>query len=136
MKTVAVRLKDGDDLKQSLGEVASQNSINAGVILSGVGGLKQAQIRFPSTPDARKSKQWDEDLEIVSMTGTISAAGMHIHLSVSDAAGTTFGGHLMTGCTVRNTVELVIGILDSTTFTRGIDKDTGFEELIISENLK
>jgi predicted DNA-binding protein with PD1-like motif len=114
-------------------DVAEREELKAGVILSGVGGLKKAHLRFPSTPRQQHALEWEGDLEIVSMIGTISASGMHIHLSVSDTKGSTFGGHLRVGCTVRNTVELVIGLLDGVEFSRAVDAETGFEELVIKK---
>jgi predicted DNA-binding protein with PD1-like motif len=41
------------------------------------------------------------------------------------------GGHLKTGCIVRTTCELVIGILDDITFKRKTDPETGFDELTL-----
>jgi predicted DNA-binding protein with PD1-like motif len=133
MKTIAVRLADGTDLKQELMRIASEPEIPAGVILSGVGGLKKAHIRFPSTPQAAHSREAEGDLEIVSITGTVSAKGSHVHISFANNEGVTFGGHLLNGCTIRNTVELVIGVLDDVVFSREMDKVSGFEELVIRD---
>ncbi len=132
MRSIAVRLKDGVDLKQELIRLGGDYDIPAGVILSGVGGLKKAHVRFPSTPDAVRSREAEADLEIVSLTGTVSKAGIHVHMSFANEDGTTFGGHLMNGCIVRNTVELVVGLLDGLQFTRAVNPQSGYEELVIS----
>lgn len=69
--------------------------------------------------------------EIVSCTGTLSADGCHIHVSVSDLEGKCIGGHLKEGSAVFSTIELVIGILEDTTYRRLPDLETGYDELIV-----
>jgi predicted DNA-binding protein with PD1-like motif len=69
-------------------------------------------------------------LEIVSVTGTLGAGSHHIHLSVSNNDGTVFGGHLVDGCTVFTTVELVVMDLSGDwKFNRRGDARTGYPEL-------
>lgn len=46
MKTFALRLKPDRDLKQALKEFVYLNNIQSGYILTAVGSLKQAKIRF------------------------------------------------------------------------------------------
>ena len=58
-----------------------------------------------------------------------TAASTHSH--VSDVDGNVFGGHIKKGCTIRTTCELVIGVLDDTTFRREHDPSTGFDELTL-----
>lgn len=45
----------------------------------------------------------------------LDATGEHLHLAVSDENGIMCGGHMMPGCTVRTTLELVIGELEQVT---------------------
>ena len=70
--------------------------------------------------------------EIVSAEGTVSSDGVHIHISISDAEGRVFGGHLGEGCIINTTAE--IGILKSDkTLKRIFDPETGYKELIIDD---
>lgn len=46
--------------------------------------------------------------EIVSLTGTLSAGCHHLHVAMADSTGAVFGGHLLPGCVVRTTVEIVL----------------------------
>ena len=71
--------------------------------------------------------------EIVSLIGTLDAEGEHLHLAVSDENGHMSGGHMMPGCTVRTTLELVIGELENVQFTREHCPLSGYEELVITE---
>jgi predicted DNA-binding protein with PD1-like motif len=71
-------------------------------------------------------------LELVTLSGTVEAGGMHLHVSVSDARGEVRGGHLMPGCIVRTTAELVIGLLQGWEFSRPVDAATGYKELLVT----
>lgn len=46
MKVFSMRLKPNEDLRQSLKNFAVEHNIKAGFILSAIGSLKQAAIRF------------------------------------------------------------------------------------------
>ena len=43
----------------------------------------------------------EERFEIVSLTGTLSRHGCHLHLSIADFQGNVVGGHVLDGCEVR-----------------------------------
>ncbi|MCB9856119.1 MAG: DNA-binding protein [Phycisphaerales bacterium] len=124
----AFRLAPGDDLKSAIVANATQLDAGAACILSAVGSLSTARIRFAGRPE------YDEivgDLEIVSLVGTLGPDGPHLHLAVADADGRTIGGHMGDGCIVRTTAEVVIGVLPGMTFRRVLDPKTGYRELSI-----
>lgn len=73
------------------------------------------------------------EFEIVSMTGTLSEDGVHVHVSVSDHEGKTIGGHLKNGCIIYTTAEVCLLELETVKFTREFDEETGFEELVVQE---
>lgn len=125
---VTERVLPGRDLIEEIKRIVIKNNIEAGVILSGVGSLTKAKIRAPLIDGVIKHLGL-RDLEIVSLNGTVSKSGNHIHISVSDIEGKVWGGHLKKGAIVRTTCELVIGIVPETKFTREIDDQTGYEEL-------
>lgn len=70
--------------------------------------------------------------EVISLNGTLEQSGEHLHLCVSDPHGTMLGGHMMPGCTVRTTLELVIGSLEELAFSRQPCALSGYDELHIS----
>ncbi|MFN9055893.1 MAG: PCC domain-containing protein, partial [Cyanobacteriota bacterium] len=72
------------------------------------------------------------ELEILSLSGTISPDGAHLHISVAGSSGAVIGGHLGAGSLVRTTAELVIGLLPDWRFSRELDPATGYPELRIS----
>lgn len=128
MKEHAIRLTKGMDLKESIQKYCIENNIEAGAVLSGVGCLYEANIRDASGINSVKLVK---PLEIVSLTGTISKNGCHIHISVSDENLDTFGGHLKEGCLINTTCEIVMLELENYIFTRQMDENTGYKELNI-----
>jgi predicted DNA-binding protein with PD1-like motif len=127
--TVAVlRLLPGMDLKQTLQDYCVEHQIDAACIVSCVGSLKSANIRFA---DCKSGTLIDEKLEIVSLVGTLSQQGCHLHIAVSNGQGQTFGGHLMPGSYIYTTAEIILGKFPDIIFTREHDASTGYKELII-----
>ena len=132
MKVFALRLKPNEDLKQTLKIFASQENIKAGFILTAIGSLKVATIRFANQD---RSTVLSEKFEILSLNGTIATTGVHLHIAISDKQGKTIGGHLDDGCIIYTTAEIVIGISEEYTFLRTLDQQTGYKELEIIPNL-
>ena len=126
LKTYALRLKPGQDLRQELERFARERKLQAGLIVTAVGSLTKAGLRLA---DQQGATQFEGKFEIVSLVGTLSPDGPHLHLSVSDKTGRTIGGHLVEGCTVYTTVELVVGEIEGVRFTREQDDESGYKEL-------
>lgn len=131
MHTFALRLKPNQDLSEELGAVAGHHGIQAGFILTGVGSLKQATLRFA---DQVTPCRFEQKFEIISLVGTLSLDGAHLHIALSDREGKVIGGHLLPGCIVYTTAEIVIGVTEEFTFRRRFDQQTGFKELEIVSN--
>jgi len=124
--THAFRLKPGEDLRQSINHYVQQNKIRAGWIGTCVGSLTKYQLRFANQPE---SSIGFGHFEIVSLSGTVSDNGSHLHMSISDSTGRTIGGHLQDGNIVYTTAEIVILSTDEFEFTREKDGTTAWEEL-------
>ncbi|SRR5579883_1624081 len=132
MKIFALRLKPNEDLRQSLKNFAEKENIKAGFILTAIGSIKQATIRF-ANEDINTVLQ--DKFEILSLNGTIATTGVHLHIAIADKQGKTIGGHLSDGCIIYTTAEIMIGASEEFTFTRTLDTQTGYKELeIISNN--
>ncbi|HWE47947.1 MAG TPA: PPC domain-containing DNA-binding protein [Caulobacteraceae bacterium] len=132
MRTHAVRLTPGTDLNDALERLTREFAIGAGCIVACVGSLSRAQLRMPGVLGATDVfKTFDEPMEIVSLTGTLSPDGAHLHIALSRRDGVCIGGHLVSGCIVNTTAELVIGELTDVAFTRPLDSQTGYDELSV-----
>ena len=122
------RLTKGMDFKKEIEKYVISNKVS-GVILCAVGCLSKLTIRLA---DGQSVLEKDGMFEIVSVTGTLSEDGLHIHISVSDEEGNTIGGHLKDGCIINTTSEVVLDIFDDIKFTREYDEKTGYDELVIN----
>ena len=123
---IALRLHPGCDVRESLLALAREQSIAAGAIVSAVGSLTQARLRYAGASDATPlAGPW----EILNLSGTLGAHGLHVHLAVSDRTGHCVGGHLLPGCVVHTTLELVIADLEGLSFARTFDSQTEYREL-------
>jgi predicted DNA-binding protein with PD1-like motif len=127
-KVHVIRLKPGEDIKASLANFVKLENIEAGWIVTCVGSLTDYSIRFANQQNAAKDSG---HFEIVSLVGTLSTNGSHLHLSISDSTGKTIGGHLLDGCKVYTTAEIVIGESKELAFKREKDGTTPWEELQI-----
>lgn len=130
MRTICKRLRRGDDLLRAVCDLAKEHNISAGVVLSAVGCISKGVVRDASGVTLR---QINEPCEIVSLNGTISAVRCHLHIALSKEDLSTVGGHLVEGCIINTTCELVIGILDGWEIGTEYDAETGYDELIFQE---
>ena len=130
ISTYAFRLKPGEDLKEGIEKVVKERKIIAGWVATCVGSLTDYTIRFANQPDDSKGSG---HFEIVSLVGTVSVNGSHLHISISDSTGKTIGGHLMTDCKIYTTGEIVLQATDKYEFTREKDGSTPWEELQVKE---
>jgi predicted DNA-binding protein with PD1-like motif len=129
MKLHTFKLNPGDDLRVCIERYVADQEIEAGTVISGVAGLSKARLRMAG---AKTFKDLEGIFELVSITGTVSVNGSHLHVSIADEEGMTIGGHLAKGCIIRTTAEVVILEDETVVYTRVKDKRTGFEELRIT----
>ncbi len=129
MKVVPLRLHPGDDLRHALEAWMGEQGEQAGCLISAVGSLSVAQLRFAGASEATGIHG---DLEILGLSGTLSSDGDHLHITVANSNGAVIGGHLCPGSLVRTTAELVIGLLPEWRFLRDLDPTTGYTELRIT----
>lgn len=128
MQTHCIRLHRGDDINIELKRYVRENHIVAAVIVSCVGCVSKASIRDAG---GVKIHSMEEPLEIVSITGTLSKYRTHIHISFSRENLSTIGGHLVNGCIVNTTAEIVLLECDNVVFQKTWDETTGYHELEI-----
>jgi uncharacterized protein len=128
MKPHALRLLPGQDLKKELNAFSSKNKLHAGFVVSCCGSLKVLKMRLADSNSIFERK---EKFEILSLQGTLSPDGAHLHICAADKEGKTWGGHLVEGCEIYTTAEILIAELPGVEFSRVKDPKTGFAELLI-----
>ncbi|ASL42031.1 hypothetical protein bAD24_I00985 [Burkholderia sp. AD24] len=128
MQAYPLRLSPGDDLRAAIEDVLRQRELHAAFVIQGIGSLSVAQLRFAG---AEAPTELRGDLEILTLAGSVSPDGAHLHMSVADAHGQVCGGHVAHGCRVRTTAELLLASVPGYRFSREFDPVTGFLELMI-----
>jgi len=102
-------LKEDSDLLEALLSYAKNNNCKSCWIF-GIGALKKANLAWYNQEKMEyEEKLFDENLEIVSLSGNISSIDNpdleeklfpHFHLSLSDGDGNVYGGHVLPGCKI------------------------------------
>jgi hypothetical protein len=119
----ALRLNPGDDLRGAL-----EASRRTGFVVAGIGSLVRAELRLAGEPGPTAI---EGPLEILTLSGSLTPDGAHLHASLSDAAGRVLGGHVCAGCEVHTTAELLVAPLPAGSLSRAFDPATGYAELVI-----
>jgi predicted DNA-binding protein with PD1-like motif len=122
------RLLPDQDLKKELLYYAQVHHLRAATIVCAVGSIKKAHLRLAN---GKTTKTFEGPFEIVSLTGTVHRDGIHMHISLSDDEGQVIGGHLLEGCHIHTTAEIILLENNDLTFSRDMDPATGYAELKI-----
>jgi len=138
-RVIFARLFENEDLLEAISNAAKQKGIKAGFFIL-IGTLKKAKLGF-----YRQGKyepiQISEPVEIVSCMGNISLKEekelvVHAHISVSNEEGKVLGGHLLPGCIVAVTAELVLVEAVDVELQRKFDEKTKLYLWAFNVNLK
>lgn len=108
MRALPIHLEAGSDLRASLEQLAALEGAH-GFVLSVVGNLSQASFACPGQEEPTVLRG---ELEIITLQGTLSPQGVHLHLSFSDPGCQVWGGHLEHGSLVLKGADLLVGFLD------------------------
>ncbi|MBE9102041.1 DNA-binding protein [filamentous cyanobacterium LEGE 07170] len=128
MQAIALRLAPNQDLKEELDALVHRHQLNAACILTCVGSLTQATLRLANQPDGTT---YTGHFEILSLTGVMGVQGSHYHMAIADSEGQTLGGHLLEGCRIYTTAEIVIGVFPDLMFDRQHCPESGYPELVV-----
>jgi predicted DNA-binding protein with PD1-like motif/glutaredoxin len=111
MHPLPLKLGPGSDLRRSLEQLALQQNAS-GFVLGVVGNLSRAAFQCPGRAEPTVLQG---DLEIITLQGTVSPQGVHLHLSLSDGACQVWGGHMERGTMVNTGADLLVGFLVNAT---------------------
>lgn len=128
VRAIVVRLRPGDDLKRELDALARRENLDAASISTCVGSVERVTIRFA---DRHEGAVLEGRREIVSLVGTLSSRGSHLHIAVSDGEGHTVGGHLLEGSRVYTTAEVVVLAFRELRYGYEVDPTYGYHELVV-----
>lgn len=132
MKALPLRLLPGMDLRKALESIVTARNCRAAFVVAGIGSLRDVRLRLAG---ANEAKTFEGDLEILTIAGSVSGGGSHLHMTVANAEGSVFGGHVAYGCAIRTTAEVLLALFSEWSFTRELDPTTGYAELVIRSEL-
>jgi uncharacterized protein len=130
--SLVLRLEQGDDILKTLKQFAEARRIRA-AFFEGIGSLYKARLGHYDFKDTKtyKYETFDEDLEILSLSGNVSTmneqALPHAHATLGRRDFSVIGGHLEEG-SLANMVEVNLARLPGK-LEKARDKDIGLNLL-------
>lgn len=129
---IVAKLDDGEDLFGALREIIRKHAIGSGLVLSGIGMLRNFVLGYYDGTEYQKMN-FKDPCELLSLQGSITTEGetiIHLHTSLADENSNVIGGHLFQAevCSLN---EVVIQKLDELALTRKLNPKTGLKELNI-----
>ncbi len=113
-ENVFVRLDPGEELHDSLQEVARVEGIGAAAVTSGIGRVENALMGHLDAQGAYQQNMLIGPVELLSMQGNIASLNgepfTHLHVVVSDDEHVVHGGHLFEA-RVTVTAEIHLHVL-------------------------
>ena len=126
-RIICKRLQRGDDLLIEIKKIAKEEKLKAAVVLSSVGCVSKLRIRDAGGINIR---ELNENCEILSLNGTISSERNHLHIAFSKEDLSVIGGHLVEGCIINTTCELIIQEIIGWKYETVNDSETGYKEIV------
>lgn len=113
--TIVARIDKGEEILQQLEGIAKKEEIKLASV-SALGATNDITVGVFHTQEKKYyANHFTGDMEIVSLTGTVSTMNgdyyAHLHMSAGDTAGHVVGGHLNQAI-ISATCEMVIQIID------------------------
>ncbi len=132
MNYILVKLNDDEDLFLAMESVIDKHEIESGIILSGIGMLRDCEIGFYNGKEYIKERFVDP-MELLSMHGSIARkkeGKIHIHVGLANSEHKVFGGHLFSAkvCVLN---EIVLLKLSKISLERKLNEKSGLLELEI-----
>jgi predicted DNA-binding protein with PD1-like motif len=121
------RLLENDDVAEAIKKHAQESNVKAGVFIL-IGALKQVVLGCYKEGEYVYTRM-SGHVEVASCIGDIAVDEkgeiiIHAHIVVSNERGEAFGGHLMKGCLVSPTAELVIIEATGVNLRKAFDQKT------------
>ncbi len=132
IRVYPLRLSPNKDVLTSIRTLMTKAGLRSIYIMSCVGSVKACRLRMANSHDVIDIQK---PHEIVSLVGTMDSEAQHIHGSFSDSTGQVVGGHVMQDhpMTVFTTVEIFLAECEDVIFSREMDDESGYPELVITK---
>jgi predicted DNA-binding protein with PD1-like motif len=128
MSYLPIRLEPGADLRRALEQKVGELPNQSAFVVAGIGSLSSVSIRLAA---AEQETRLSGSFELISLSGTLSADGAHLHMVIASESGQVMGGHVGYGNLIRTTAELLLVAPEGWTLSRAHDAVTGYQELLV-----
>lgn len=128
-----LRVHPGSDLRQTLEEAVRSENVGAAFVVAGIGSLSNPRLRAAGES---LEMSLSGSYEIISLSGTLTPDGAHLHMAISDNQGHVVGGHVCYGNVVRTTAEILLAHFLDWKLSREFDPGTGYRELVVTSSAK
>jgi predicted DNA-binding protein with PD1-like motif len=125
VQVVTIGLQPGELLLESIETALKEKEIRDGVVISGIGTLKNLRMHYITgidPPPKDEIVNIERPLELLSVSGIIADGEAHLHVVVSCKQEEMFGGHLEHGSKVAYLAEIAILRCDDLEITRKLDE--------------
>jgi predicted DNA-binding protein with PD1-like motif len=130
-----IKMEKGEDILETIVNYCKEVDLKSGVVY-GLGAVEKASLGFYElNSKTYLTNDYNFNAEILNCTGNIAKNKetgeyiVHIHMTIGDAEGKTFGGHLLPGNPISVTGEFTIFEID-TILEREVDDE--FKLLLLS----
>ncbi|MEE9600779.1 MAG: PPC domain-containing DNA-binding protein [Thermoplasmata archaeon] len=131
---IVVKMRSDEDFLPSLVGVLEEEGFASGLVLSGIGALKDFELGWFDIQERRYVRsRYESSHELLSLQGTVTLESdppLHVHCSLADVRQKVVGGHLFGG-TVSVLAEVAVQVLSEIRLTRELNQQTGLKELKI-----
>ena len=132
MDMLVVGLAPGEMLLESVRKALADNDVRNGVVVSGIGTLKNLRmhyIRHTDFPPADEIVTIARPLELLSVSGVIADGEPHLHVVVSCGRDEVYAGHLEDRSEVAYLAEIAILKCNDLQMVRRLDAARGIRLL-------
>ena len=129
---IVAKLSKGENLFAALREIIGKHDIVSGLVISGIGMLKNVELGYYSGEE-HEPKRFKRPRELIALHGSVTTGGetvIHLHCALSDEKYEVVGGHLI-DAEVAVVAELVIAKLSKIELGRELNPGTGLKELSV-----
>ena len=127
-RVIINRFGNGEDVLECLNKLVRDNHISSGSFI-GIGSVQKAEIGFFAGDGKYSVVTCNGPLEVSSCIGNVASKEgvpfVHAHICLADRQGKAFAGHLMPGCIVDATFEVVVHEYEGLDVKRKLDSATG-----------
>jgi len=128
---IFIRLQQGEDLFDNLRLVCEACKLRVGIVISGIGMLKQAELNYFVKKGDYSELFFPEPMELVSLTGNIileeGGYNFHLHAVLARSNKEAVAGHLSKGKV--NVTNEIVSMKTAFKACRKLEESTGLKAL-------